>query len=430
MGVIRDAEIEQLMRDYTAPIFRAAGINSKAAKIILIGDRTFNAFVANGQKIFVNVGAIMESKTPNEMVGVLAHETGHMAGGHLAQLRTELANAQIYSVIGMLASVGALAATQRNVRNGQGNVGADSRGALGVLLGPQELVARSLLAYQRVEEQAADRSAVRYLNATGQSSKGLLETLKRFQNEALFKTSSIDPYLQSHPLPSERISLLETEAKASPHWNSVDPAGLQARQDMARAKLVGFIGNTGEISRRYPISDTSLAARYARAIQAYRFGRALDASAQIDALIAAQPGNPYFYELKGQSLLESGRAAQAIGPLRKAVGMTSAAPIQVLLGHALVASNDPRDADEAVRVLSNAITRDDDNAEAYQFLSMAYDRKGNAPMAQLNAAESLFRQGKFIEARTQADRAQRQFKTGTPGWLKADDILNYRPPNF
>ena len=431
MGVIRDAEIEQLMRDYATPIFRVAGINSKAAKIILIGDRAFNAFVANGQKIFVNVGAIMEAKTPNEMIGVLAHETGHMAGGHLAQLRMEIANAQIYSVIGMLASVGALATTARSARGGTGGVGVDSRGAMGVLMGPQELVARSLLAYQRAEEQAADRSAVRYLNATGQSSRGLLETMKRFQSEGLFKSAGIDPYLQSHPMPTERIGLLESAAKSSPSWGVTDSAALQARHDMARAKLVAFIGDTGEINRRYPLSDTSLAARYARAIQAYRFGRTNDAQTQIDALIAVQPGNPYFHELKGQALLEAGRAGQAIAPLRKAARMVpSAAPIQVLLGRALVASNDPRDGDEAIRVLNAALTKDDDNAETYQFLAMAYDRKGNAPMAQLSAAESLFLQGKYIEARTQADRAQKQFKTGSPGWLKADDILNYRPTKY
>ncbi len=420
------------MRDYTAPIFRAAGINSSAAKIYLIGDRSFNAFVANGQKIFVNAGAIMEAKTPNEMIGVLAHETGHMAGGHLAQLRMELANAQIYSVIGLLASAAAIATTTRGgSANRPGNVGMDNGGMMGLMLGPQELVARSLLAYQRVEEQAADRSALRYLAASGQSSKGLLETMKRFQSEGLFATSRVDPYLQSHPLPSERLALLETAARANPAWNAVDPPALQARHDLARAKLVAFVGDSAEIGRRYPLSDTSLAGRYARAIQAYRFGRVADAASLIDGLIASQPGNAYFHELKGQALLEGGRAAQAVPSLRKAVSMAAiSAPIRVMLGHALISTNNPRDVDEAIKVLQGVISRDEDNSDAYQFLSMAYDRKGNIPMAQLSAAEALFAQGKYVEARTQADRAQKQFKTGTPGWLKADDILNYRPPRI
>jgi predicted Zn-dependent protease len=307
----------------------------------------------------------------------------------------------------------------------------DSRAAMGVMLGPQEMVARSLLAYQRVEEQAADRSAVRYLTATGQSPRGLLETLKRFQSEALFKSAAVDPYLQSHPMPAERISLLERAARAAPTWKATDSPALQARHDMARAKLFAFLGNSSEVSRRYPLSDTSLAARYARAIQAYRFGRQADALAQIDALIAAQPHNPYFYELKGQALLEAGRAHESIPLLRKAAGMAPhGVPIRVMLGHALVAANDPRDLNEAVRILSSAAIRDDDNAEAYQYLAMAYDRKGDRPMAQLSAAEALFQQGRFVEARTQAHRAQEKFKRGSRGWLKADDILNYRPPKL
>ena len=431
MGTIRDAEIEQLMRDYAAPIFRAAGINAKATKIFLISDRAFNAFVANGQKIFVNVGAIMEAKSANEMIGVLAHETGHMAGGHLANLRTEIANAQIYSVIGLLASVGALATTQRSMRGENGGVGIDSRGVMGVMLGPQELGARALMADQRAEEQAADRSAIRYLNATGQSPKGLLETLKRFQTEALFKSSTVDPYLQSHPLPNERIALLESAVKASPSYGAQDNPALQARHELARAKLVGFVADTAEISRRYPVSDGSLAARYARAIQAYRFGRLAEANGQIDALIAAQPGNAYFHELKGQALLESAKARESIPHLQKAVSLSgNAQPIRVLLGHALIATNDLKSVDEAIRILTSVTQQDDDYAEAFQYLAMAYDRKGNQPMAQLSAAESLFREGQYVEARTQAARAQKQLKQGSPGWLKADDILNYRPQKY
>jgi predicted Zn-dependent protease len=428
-SIIRDAEIEQLLREYTAPIFKAAGINANAAKIILVGDRSFNAFVANGQKIFVNVGALMDAKTPNEIIGVLAHESGHIAGGHLSRLRQELANAQILAVAGMLVGAGAMAAT---VRSGPyGRVGSDSAGAMGALLGPQELVRRSLLNYQRGEEQAADRAAVTYLAASGQSGKGLLATLERFQNEALFKSSGLDPYLLSHPLPAERISNLESAAKASPAFNAKDSPALQARHDMMRAKLFGFMGNTGEVARRYPLTDNSLPARYARAITAYRLGRLDEALSQIDSLLATQPNNPYFHEIKGQALLEAGRAGQSLGPLRRAVALApSALPIRVMLGHALVGTGNPRDAEEAAHILTQATQREDENIEAWQYLAMAEERRGHRAQAQLAAAQALFVQGKFVEARTQADRAQKQFATGTPGWLKADDILNYRPPRF
>ena len=426
--IIRDAETEQLLRDYTAPIFRAAGINSRAAQVILVGDRGFNAFVADGQKIFVNVGALMEAKTPNEMIGVLAHESGHIAGGHLARMRQELARAQIMSIAGMLASAGAVAAQTMASRGGnrQTSVGMDSGGMAGVLLGPQELVRRSLLAYQRTEEQAADRAGVKFLTATGQSAKGMLTTFERFANEAMFKTASVDPYVISHPLPAERISNLQQAARESPYFDAKDSPALQARHDLMRAKLFGFMGDSAEIARRYPVSDNSLPARYARAISNYRFGRIDQALRDIDGLIAAQPGNPYFVELKGQVLLESGKAEAALAPLRKAASMSSGVPIKVLLGHALVAADRN---DEAINVLSQATQRDPDSGEGFQYLAMAYDKRGDRPRAQLASAQAMFVAGQYVEARTQAKRAQDQFKEGSPGWLKADDILNYRPPN-
>ena len=255
-----------------------------------------------------------------------------------------------------------------------------------------------------------------------------MTTLERFQNESLFKTSSIDPYTISHPLPRERISNLETAAKASPTFATADPAPLQLRHDLMRAKLVGFIGNAAEIGRRYPLSDNSLAAKYARAVAAYRFGRIPEALGQIDALIAAQPANAYFHELKGQTLLEAGRGREAMGPLRRAAALAPAAtPIRVLLGRALLAADQ---VNEAIAVLTKVTQIDAEDGEAWQFLAIAYDKKNDLPQSQLAAAQGFFLEGKFVEARTQADRAKKQFKEGSPGWLKADDILNYRPPRF
>ena len=424
VSIIRDAETEQLLREYVIPIFKAAGIRNEAVKIILVGDKSFNAFVADGQKIFVNVGALMEAKTPNEIIGVLAHETGHIAGGHLVQMHQELARAQIMSVAGMLMSAGALYGSAHS-----SSVGADGSGTIGMMLGPQELVRRSLLSYQRVQEQAADRAAVSYLNAAHESSSGLLSTLQRFQNEALFRSAALDPYLLTHPLPAERLSNLETIAHQSPYFTIKDSANLQSRHDLMRAKLTAFLSDTAEIARRYPVSDTSLAARYARAVAAYRFGHVDDALHQIDGLIQAQPQNPYFHELKGQALLEAGRAKEAIPQLEQAVaGAPNGTPIRVMLGHALVAEG--RNMDAAIRQLENATQHDGDSAEAFEYLAMAYAQKGNLAGAQLASAQRFFATGDYVEARTQASRAQAKFKTGSPGWLKADDILNYRPPKL
>ena len=423
--MVRDAETEQLLRDYMGPIFRAAGISAKATQIVLVNERSFNAFVANGQKIFVNVGALMDSETPNEIIGVLAHETGHIEGGHLARLRQEITKAKALSVIGMLAGAGAVVGASQS----GGRVGGAGTGAMGTLAGSQELVMRNLLAYQRTEEQAADQAALRYLTATGQSPSGMLKTFRRFNDAAIFQSGTLDPYRLSHPLPAERIAQLETLAKQSPHFAKKDSPALQARHDLMRAKLFGFTERPETVGRRYPLRDTSAPARYARAVQAYRSGRLSEALATIDALIGEQPNNAYFHELKGQALLESGRARESIEPLRRAVSLTpGAVPIRAMLGHALVAAGEPRFLEEAIRELSNASIREPEFGEAFRHLATAYGRKGNIGMAELSSAQAFFNAGDLRNAQTQASRAMQKLPPGSPGYLKAEDIFNYRPP--
>ncbi len=421
ISIVRDVETEQLLRDYALPVLKAAGINSGATKIILVNDRSFNAFVANGQKIFLNVGALMDAETPNEIVGVLAHESGHIAGGHLARFRQQVANAQVLSVIGMLAGVGAMAGAAA----GGDRVGGAGTGAMGLAMGSQELVKRNLLAYQRSEEQAADSAALRYLAATGQSPKGMLDTFARFNESGLFRSRAVDPYLLSHPLPRERISQLERLAKQSPHFGAKDPPALQARHDLMRAKLFGFVERSDTVLRRYPPSNTSAPARYARAVLAYKSGRLSEALATIEGLLAEQPGNAFFHELKGQALLESGRAREAVPSLRHAVALVpNGAPIRAMLGHALLASGD---VNAAIPELKNATTREPDSPEAFRYLAMAYGRKGDIGQAELAAAQGFLNAGDVKNAQTQASRAMTKLPPGSAGYLKAEDILNYRP---
>jgi predicted Zn-dependent protease len=420
LTIIRDAEIEQLMRDYANPIFRASGINEGATKIILVGSRDFNAFVASGRKVFMNVGVIMDSTTPNQVIGVMAHEAGHIAGGHLFRMREQLERAQIMAVAGMLLGAGAVVAGSRS-----GQIGMSGTGPMGAITGPLEIARRSLLAYQRSEEQAADKAALRYLNQTGQSTKGMLETFQRFADESLFRRVGTDPYLQSHPMAPERIAALKEDAEKSPHFGKADSPALKARHELARGKLIGFMTRPDELTRRYAPTDMSMGARYARAISAYRFGNKQNAQREIDALIAAQPGNPYFWELKGQAMLESGRARESIAPLRKAVAMAPGQPlIRAMLGHALVSTGDPKDADAAIRELVTVTQRDQDSPDAFQYLARAYAAKGNDAMAALSAAQGYALSGQQEEAKRLARRAKTGLKEGTPAWLKADDIIN------
>jgi predicted Zn-dependent protease len=426
LPIIRDAEIEQLLRDYTAPILRAAGLSQQNVQVVLINVRAFNAFVMDGRRIFVNVGALYDSKTPNEIIGVLAHEAGHIAGGHLARLREQLATAQTASILAVLLGAGAIAAGAATGSGGN-NLGAAGMAAMQA---PQEMIRRSLLSYQRAQEESADRAAVKFLNATGQSAKGMATTFKRFADDIMIISSRIDPYQQSHPMPRERVQALDELAKTNPHWDKLDPPELQLRHDLMRAKLAGFLERPDAVARRYPQTDTSLPARYARAIAAHRFGGLSNAVAQIDALLQAQPNNPYFHELKGQVLLEGARPAEAIAPLRRAAALApNAALIRIMLGQALVATGEQRNSDEAISLLRVAQQREPDAPEVYSQLAMAYGRKGDYAEADLASAQAALARGDMKTARELAARAKTRFPTGSPGWVRSDDIVGLKQPS-
>ena len=422
--VIRDTEAEQLLREYTRPILRAAGMEKQNIQMVIINEGVFNAFVADGRRIFVNYGALLQSETPNQIIGVMAHETGHLAGGHLSKLREQLAQAQTQMIIAMLIGAGAMVAGSRggNANSGLANAGAAAVSA------PQEMIRRTLLSYVRQQEENADRAGVKFLTATGQSAKGMYETFRRFTNESLFAAHGSDPYVQSHPMPAERVASLEELARSSPYWDKKDDPALQLRHDMVRAKISAFMERQDTVYRRYPLSSDSMPARYARAIATYRHGELRSAVAQIDALIQQQPSNPYFYELRGQALLEGGKPAEAIAPLRKAVQLSNNAPlIEMLLGQALVASDNKAYTEEAIAILRAAVARETEAPIGYTQLAMAYGRKGDYAQADLASAQAAFLRGDNKTARDLASRAKTRFAIGTPGWVKADDIVSAKP---
>jgi len=421
--LIRDAEVEQLLRDYTTPILRAAGLGPQNVQVVIINERAFNAFVMDGRRIFVNSGALFESTTPNQIIGVLAHEAGHIAGGHLAKMRQELANAQTQLILATVLGLGAMVA---GAKTGAGQ-GASQIG-MAALSAPQEVIRRSLLSYVRAQEEQADKAGVKFLTATGQSAKGMYDTFRRFADQTMFAARGVDPYVQSHPMPAERVRALEEVAKISPYWDKKDSVELQQRHDLMRAKLAGFMDRPDTIARRYPASDTSLAARYARAISAYRFSDLRNAVAQIDALIAERPNNPYFHELKGQALMEGGRGVEAVAPLRRAASLApNAHLIRALLAQALISTHDAKHADEAITILRDVLIHEKELVSGYRELAMAYGYKGDIPQADLASAQASFASGDFKTARELAARAKTRLPTGSPGWIKADDIATFRP---
>ncbi len=422
MPIVRDAEIEQLLRDYAQPILQAAGLGKQNVRVVVLGDRSFNAFVMDGRHIFINAGALFDAKTPNEIIGVFAHETGHLAGGHLMKLREQLASAQTASIIALLAGIGAAVAGAKS--GSGGNIGTAA------ILAPQAAIMRTVLAYVRTQEDQADHAGVKFLNATGQSPRGMVELFTRLSNEVLFNSRYIDPYMQTHPMPADRVAALETLARASPYWDRKDSPELQLRHDLMRAKLAGFLERPDTVARRYPLGDHSLPARYARAISTYRNADLRQALAQIDELIQAQPNNPYFYELKGQALLEGGHPAEAVAPLRQAVQLSHNTPlIEILLAQALNATNNPKFAEEAVGLLRTAISREPESPEAFSQLAMAYGRKGDLANADLASAQAAFTRGDVKTARQLASRAKTRLPIGSPAWVRADDIVNVKPSN-
>lgn len=420
LPIVRDAEIEELMVDYMQPLLRVAGVSTKRTEIVLVNSKEFNAFVS-GRKIFVNLGAIVQAETPNELIGVLAHEIGHLAGGHQDRLRQQIDRAQTIATVTSVLGVGAALAA-----GASGSSAGASAGA-GLAAGGIEAAKRTLLSYQRTEELAADRSAVTYLNKTKQSSKGMLTTFSRFQSNIALIRDRIDPYRLSHPLPRERIAALQTIAKESPYFNATDPAPLQLRHDKARAKILSYTYGPNAVEQAFGKTSKSTALKYGRAISTFLYRNPRDAVGQIDELIRSSPNNAYYYEIKGEILLKAQDAQGAVNAFSKAVRLDGgkSATMLVALGHALVLTGTDSNVRRAVGELEVAVSIDPNNARAYRHLAMAYGRLGDSGSANLATAEQNFYSGQYKTAKQFAARAKRAFKKNDPQWLRADDILRF-----
>jgi len=433
-GLIRDAETESLIRIYAKPIFNAAGLGSQGIRIHIVNDRSFNAFVVDGHNMFMHAGTLMSAKTPNQVIGVIAHESGHITGGHLARLRTQVSKAKSAALMLQILGLAAMAAGAVAGIPGVGQAG------MGVAYGGQDAAIRSLLAYRQDEESSADQAGITFLNATKQSGRGMIETFE-FMQSKIMGVQGINPYLQTHPMPQQRIVQLRELVASSPYHDNVDPPELRFRHDLMKAKLFGFLDEPQTVLNRYPKTDLSLPAMYARAIATYRQSGVQAAMPQLDALIAAKPDWPYFYEIKGQFLFESGNPAAAVPPLRESVRLSPNEPLlRVMLGQALLGTNDRKLVDEAITNLRTALAREETSAMGYRQLAAAYARKAEAvqaagakkqfmAQAELASAEAYFYEGQLRLAKQQAKRAKAGFVDGTPNWIKADDILAFQVPS-
>jgi predicted Zn-dependent protease len=417
-AVVRDAEIETLLKDYATPVFKAAGLKSSRVEIVLVNDPSFNAFV-DGQRIFINTGALSAAAVPNEIIGVIAHEAGHLAGGHQQRLREQIAAAQTLAIVGGLLGIGAIAAG--SIAGSEG--GAQAGGAL--ITATPSLVQRNLLSYRRSEEMNADQAAARFLNATGQSMQGMLTTFERFSRSLSLSGVQVDQYQISHPLPRERIALLEELARKSKFFDARDPQRLIDRHQLMRAKIAAYSGGAAAVVRLFPNDRGSLAARYGDAIATDLSGSSAASLKKMDALIREQPDNPYFHEFRGEVLIKLRKTDEAIKAFAQAVKLdrTKSPLIRARLGFALVASGKPGNMNRAIEELRVAVQADPDNFTAYRNLSQAYGQTGDIANAELIMAEGNFRAGNSREAKAFAARALQKLPKGSPGAIRANDIL-------
>jgi predicted Zn-dependent protease len=423
--LIRDTEIENLLRDYARPIFKVAGLGANNVAMRIVRHDSFNAFVVDGRNVFMNSGTLMQARTPNEVIGVIAHETGHITGGHLAALRARIARDQTKALLVAVLGIGAMIAGAASSSDTGREVGSLGQG---VLLGGNDMLLRSLLSERRSQEAAADQAGLNYLAATRQSGRGMLVTFERFAQQEYISEQHQDPFVRSHPVATERLRQLRDKVEASPHASTPDDPALQLRHDMMRAKISGYLERPQTVANRYPVADKSLPARYARAISSNCAGRCSQNIGEVDALLREQPNNPYFWELKGHLLYYSGKLKEALPNQRKALQLAGGEEplMQFHLAQTMLASEDNALLDEAIALLRKSAIREGDYSLAYHQLAKAFYKKGLLPQADLAAAQGHFIEGNVDQAQIFAKRAQTKLPQGSPEWIKAEDIINFR----
>lgn len=410
-GLIRDSEIETYLRDFTDPILDAANLQSQDVGIYIIGDDTLNAFVANGQRIHLNTGLIMASETPGQLIGVIAHETGHIEGGHSVRRLEDMKNAARPAYISIGLGILAIAA-------GAGDAGA------ALIASSQQFAYLNFASHTRTQEANADQAALRYLKASGQSPRGLLEFFENFREDDIRYNAERYKYFYTHPLAKERIRALRTGAEESGLMNVPESAENVDKLKRMQAKLTGFLGDFNDVNAKYPESDTSVYARYARAIVYFRNSFKTLALKEVESLIAEEPENPYFHELLGQIYYESGDVSQAIAPIRKSLEYAPKEPLlMVNLAVALQARNGEGDLNEAGDLLTVATAREPTNGYAWYELARIRAKQGRTGEALLANAEQNFNYKNWRQALDFAYRAEKDLQPGTPAYVRVTDII-------
>ncbi|TVQ57799.1 MAG: tetratricopeptide repeat protein [Rhodobacteraceae bacterium] len=413
---IRDAEIERTLARMTGPVYEAAGIDPDSVRMFVMLDSRLNAFVT-GRNIVLNTGLLQRFDRPEAVIGVIAHEVGHITGGHLARREIALRGAGPMQLGVLLAAAAAAAA-------GAPDVG------MAAALGGTSAMQRAFLAFSRAEEAAADQAGVTYMTRAGFDPDGMLDVLRLFRGQEVFASSRIDPYAQTHPLSAERIALLERAVAESPARGRPAEPELVYWFERMRAKLDGFINRPEQtLARLRGAADADSEFNlYRRAIAEHRMADVAGALATLDRLQRMRPNDPYYYALRGQVLFENARPAEAVAPFRRALALAPDEPlIAGQLGRALVASGDPALEREALGVLERAARDDPGEPGVLRDLAAAHARAGDTGMAALVTAERMALSGDFEGAARQARSALGHLPAGSPAARRAEDIVDLAP---
>ncbi len=410
--IVRDAETEDTIRQMTAPLLQAAGITPSSVSIHLVNDKSLNAFVANGLNIYIHTGLLMTAENANQVIGVIAHETGHITGGHLSRLKDAVDQGSATSLIATL--LGAAVA----VGTGRGDVGA------AVFAGGQTVAQRNFLTFTRSQENSADQAALKLLDATGQSAKGLYEFMEVLQGQELLISNNQDPYVRTHPLSSDRLRAYEAHMKRSQYTDVTTAPEVETAYQRVRAKLRGYFNPPHQTLRDYPLGENGQEARYARAFAYSRIPEPQKALDELDNLLTVAPDDPFYLELKSQVLFESGNVEAAVPPFRRAVEQRpNSALLRGEFGRVLLESKEPGALNEAVDQLKLSLSRDRNAPFVWRNLGIAYGRLGDIGRSSLALAEEAALRGKTSEVSFHAGRAAEMFPVGSPERLQAEDLL-------
>lgn len=410
-SIVRDAEIENILRTWATPLFKVAGVAPNSVAIYLINDPSLNAFVTAGPRLFIHTGLLIRSEGPDQVIGVMAHEIGHIAGGHTVRFPDAIDSASTEAIIGTILGVAAAAAS------GRGDVGA------AIAMGGAHVAERRVLAYSRGQEAAADQAGLGYLDKSRRSARGLLDFMKALEGEDLLATEKRDPYVLTHPLTRERIDAIQAFVDRSPNSSALASQGDILMHQRMRGKLIAFLAPPANTLKAYAANDPRVEARYARAIAFYRRPDLSQALPLIDKLISEYPKDPYFHELKGQMLFENGRGSEAIAPYKEAVRlMPNSALLRVGLAQAEIETNNTAMIKDAQAHLNRALSIEQNSAFAWRLLAIAYGRQNDEGMSAYALAEFSMQTGKTQEALQYALRAEQLLSKKSPAWLRTQDI--------